>query len=98
MVYKIIVSPRAQKEIEEALAYYALHSSQIPQGFIMALKETYQLLAENPFFKIRYKNIRGLKIKRFPYFLYYWIDKKQKTIRVLSCFHHKRDPKKRPKP
>lgn len=27
MAYKIIVSPRAQKEIENAIDYYALHSS-----------------------------------------------------------------------
>lgn len=27
MVYKIIVSPRAQKEIENAIDYYALYSS-----------------------------------------------------------------------
>ncbi len=27
MAYKIIVSPRAQKEIENAIDYYALHST-----------------------------------------------------------------------
>lgn len=41
MVYKIIISPRAQKEIENAIDYYALYSNDAPKQFIAEIKEVY---------------------------------------------------------
>jgi toxin ParE1/3/4 len=97
MAYKIIVSPKAQKEIENAIDYYALYSSNAPKSFIYLLKDAYATLETNPFFSLRYKNIRSLKINKFPYSLYFTINEIQNTVRVLSCFHNKRNPNKRPK-
>jgi len=96
MVYKIIVSPRAQKEIENAIDYYALYNMEVPMHFISILKETYKTLEINPFFMICYKNVRVLKLKRFPYSLYFTIDENKSVISVLSCFHNKLNPNKRP--
>jgi plasmid stabilization system protein ParE len=54
MAYKIIVSPLAQIEIEDAIDYYALNSASVAKKFIIRLKETYHFLAINPFFKVQY--------------------------------------------
>jgi toxin ParE1/3/4 len=97
MAYKTIVSPRAQKEIENALEYYALYSTDAPVNFITELKVAYTTLERNPFFSVRYKNIRAVKLKKFPHSLYFIINDDKNTIRVLSCFHNKRNPSKRPK-
>jgi len=96
MAYKIIVSPRAQREIENAIDYYALYSIDAPVQFITILKETYRTLEINPFFEVRYKNVRSLKLKRFPYSLYFFINENENTVEVLSCFHNKINPNKRP--
>jgi len=96
MAYNIIVSPRTQKEIENAIEYYALYSTKAPLYFITALKEAYTTLETNPFFRVGYKNIRSLKLKRFPHSLYFVINENRNTVRVLSCFHNKRNPGKRP--
>jgi plasmid stabilization system protein ParE len=97
MAYKIIVSPRAQKEIENAIDYYALYSVDAPINFIAVLKDAYTSLATNPFFRVRYKNVRALKLKRFPHSLYFSIIEDKNIVRVLSCFHYKRNPNKRPR-
>ncbi|MFW0716245.1 type II toxin-antitoxin system RelE/ParE family toxin [Pedobacter sp. N23S346] len=97
MIYKIIVSPRAQKEIENAIDYYALYSIDAPVHFISALKDAYNSLLKNPFLRVRYKNIRALGIKKFPYALYFIINEDNNSIRILSCFHNKRNPNNRPK-
>lgn len=97
MGYKIFVSPRAQKEIENAIDYYALYSTDAPVNFIAVLKESYKVLEINPFFRVRYKNIRALKIKRFPHSLFFIINENINTVKVLSCFHNKRNPNKRPR-
>lgn len=96
MAYKIIVSPRAQKEVENSVEYYGLYSVDAPINFIAALQDTYNTLAARPFYRIRYKNIRAIKIKGFPHFLYFIIQDDKNTIRILSCFHSKRSPNKRP--
>jgi len=97
MAYKIIVSARAQKEIENAIDYYSLYSVDAPQAFINILENAYNTLATSPFLRIRYKNIRALKMRKFPYSLYFIIQETNKTVRILSCFHHKLNPDKRPK-
>jgi toxin ParE1/3/4 len=83
-------------EIENAIDYYALYSIDAPLNFITILKETYSILEENPFSRIRYKNIRAVKIKKFPYLIYFVINETNSTVRILSCFHNKRNPQKRP--
>lgn len=49
MAYKIIVSARAQKEIENAIDYYSLYSVDAPQAFINILENAYNTLATSPF-------------------------------------------------
>ena len=96
MIYKIIVSPRAQKEIENAIDYYTLYSIDAPVHFVSSLKDAYLSLIANPFLRLRYKNIRAIKMKKFPYSLYFVIREDSNTIRILSCFHDKRPPNNRP--
>lgn len=97
MAYKIIISPRAQKEIENAIDYYALYSIDAPLNFISVLKNAYTILENAPFFRIRYKNVRAIKIEIFPHSLYFIIIEEKKIVKILSCFHSKRNPNKRPR-
>jgi plasmid stabilization system protein ParE len=92
--YKIIVSPKAQIEIEKIVNYYSEKSEKAPLDFIISLENSYNLLKINPFFRIRYRNVRALKINKFPYSLFFVIEKEKSIIRVLSCFHNKRNPTK----
>ncbi len=96
MAYRIIVSPRAQKEIEHAIDYYALYSTNTPKKFIQSLANAYITLQNNPFFKLQYKNCRAIKINAFPYSLYFVINEANNTIRIIACFHNKRNPDNRP--
>ncbi|TKB98954.1 type II toxin-antitoxin system RelE/ParE family toxin [Pedobacter cryophilus] len=97
MAYKISISPLTQSEIENAIDYYSLYSADAPKYFILSLKNAYSSLSKNPFYQIRYKNIRAFKLKKFPYSLYFIIDEENKSLKIISCFHDRRNPKKRPK-
>ena len=96
MAYKVIISPRAQIEISETIEYYRIHSDVAPFVFIQSLEKSYKTLESNPFFRKRYKNIRGLNIKKFPHTLFYQIDEARKVVKILSCFHSSRNPSYRP--
>lgn len=97
MVYSLIVSLRAQNEIANAVDYYSMHSIHAPSKFIVELNNAYRTLERYPFFAVRYKNIRTLKLKSFPFSLYFIVNEKQKTVSVLSCFHNKQNPYRRPR-
>lgn len=97
MAYKITIAPRTQKEYEHAIEYYALHSQDAPINFIEAVEKAYNILAQNPLLRIRYKNVRAIKLKRFPYLIYFTVNEQNKTVKILSCFHCKRNPTKKPK-
>ena len=96
MAFKITISPRAQREIENAIEFYKMYSLNASRYFISSLNDSYQMLAKNPFFTVRYKNVRAINIRKFPYSLFFTIDESKNGVRVLSCFHTKQDPKKRP--
>jgi plasmid stabilization system protein ParE len=55
MAYEVLVSPRAQYEIELAIDYYAQYSALAPNRFIKQLNNAYLLLKNNPFLVVRYK-------------------------------------------
>ncbi len=97
MEFKVIVSPRAQSEFYKSIDFYALDSNWAPQNFILAVEKAYTILSQNPYHRIRYKNVRAIKLKRFPFHLYFVTNENQKVVKVLSCFHTKRNPKKRPR-
>jgi toxin ParE1/3/4 len=96
MVYKVIISPRAQIEISEAIEYYRIYSNMAPVVFIQSLEKSYKTLESSPFFRKRYKNIRGLNIIKFRHTLFYQIDEERKIVKVLSCFHCGRNTVNRP--
>lgn len=97
MAYRIAFTQRARKEIKNAIDYYALYSNDAPVKFIAELNNTCKTLEANPLFAVRYKNVRTPKLKSFPYSLYFIVNHKQGTVRILSCFHNKQSPYKRPR-
>ncbi|MFA7687658.1 MAG: type II toxin-antitoxin system RelE/ParE family toxin [Moheibacter sp.] len=97
MDYKIIVSKRAQKEIEDSIEFYLNESSSAPIKFIEKIQSTYNSLKQNPIQRRRYKNVMSIRVDKFPFDLYFVTDEKMKQIRILSCFHQKRNPKRRPR-
>jgi toxin ParE1/3/4 len=97
MAFKIFVTERTATEIEVAIDYYSLYSSKAPLDFTEAIKIAYTSLMINPFYAIRYKNVRSLKLRKFPYSLYFTVNEINKTVRVLSCFQNQQNPRKRPR-
>lgn len=94
MAYRLIVSELAQWDIADATDYYEVKQQGLGKIFLISLKDTFRLIALNPFMYMRvYKVIRRALLKKFPYGVFYKIDSEKQEIivyRVLSTF---RDPK-----
>ena len=97
MDFKIIVSKKAQKEIENALDYYSEINLTLSKRFYLALEETYSKIYTNPYYQIRYNNYRAIKINKFPFLLFFTIEETTNSIKILSCFHTSKSTRKYPK-
>lgn len=74
MEFNLIVSPRAQRELNNAINYYSGKSLKATKNFIDNLEKSYINLRINPFYGTEYKDIRAYMIPKYPYKLYYKTD------------------------
>ena len=92
MVYKLIVFPQAQEDIEYAAFWYELHKNGLGSDFILALDAELNQLSRNPLLNSKiHKDFRRAIINRFPYSVFYIVINKQ--ILVLAILHQSRNPK-----
>jgi len=96
MSYNLVIFDRAQEDIDQAYEYYGAISFSAMQSFDEQLEQVYSALETNPFFQFRYKTLRALPFKSFPYMVFFTIDVEKKLVSIYSVFNTNQDPKKYP--
>ena len=96
MTFKVIVSPLAQKNIEDSIDYYAERSVDAPKKFLNDVNEAYRVLSISPYYKIIYNSFRALPLKKFPFLLMYIINNENEVL-IKACFHTSKSTKKYPR-
>ncbi len=97
MPYKIIVSPTAMQNIEDAVTYYIHNvSNKVALAFLDDYESMYKALEKNPFYKFHDKNYRFLPFERFPYIAFYIVDEPSKTVFLNAVFHTSQSQDKYP--
>ena len=92
--YLLILDLKAVEDIQDASDYYKGIYGNLSDRFELAVKSTIDQIKQNPFYQIKYNNIRVLHLKKFPYAIHYEVDEKQDEIRVLALVHTAADPDK----
>ena len=94
MRYHLVNKPAATSDIEDTVDYYKIISTDLANRFIDRLEEAKKHITENPeAFQIKYKNVRTILLKQFPYHIHYIVDNSKKQIIVLAIIHAYRNPK-----
>ena len=97
MIYKIIVSPIACQNIENAIEYYIDKvSKKVAADFLKDYRKTYKTLQINPFYQFHDNNYRFLPFDKFPYVAFYIVDEPSNTIFLNAVFHTSQNPDKYP--
>ena len=97
MIYKIIVSPVASKNIEDAIEYYIQKATKkVAFDFLKDYKKTYIVLKKNPFYQFHDNSYRFLPFDKFPYIAFYIVDERSKTVFLNAIFHTSQNPDKYP--
>lgn len=97
MAYKLVILPQAQREIDVAFEYYGEVSTAVLLHFYEQLENVYSSLEINPFYQVRYKHLRAIPFKTFPYLIFFDVDKDNYIIYIYSVFHTSQNPEKYPK-
>ena len=92
MVLKIIVKPLAELDLEDAVKWYVLENEELAETFLLEFRDAVRAVSRSPLgFQKRFKTVRAFAIKKFPYNVYYVLDKD--TMYIIAVFHQKRNPK-----
>lgn len=93
MNYRYIYDPVALVEYREAVEWYAERSILAAENFVLAVVSCIKTICKTPY---RHRNIyadfREISLKKYPYYIVYLIDEKNKMVVITSVYHHKRNP------
>lgn len=97
MTYKIVVTPDAILDIDNAINYYQEKvSKKVANLFLKDYKESYKVIKKTKYFKVFFENFRGMPMKNFPYIIFYTIEENLKIIIIKAIFHTSQDINKYP--
>jgi toxin ParE1/3/4 len=97
MPFKIVLNPRAQFDLQEAIDYYNNQLLGLGEKFVVDFEKHLSILSVNPYFEVLYKDYRGLTLKKFSYYqLLYFVDENKKTVYIEAVFHTAQNPNKKP--
>ncbi len=92
MSYSLIIRKRAEGQLADAHNWYEEQRTGLGEEFLLCIEASLNGITENPLlFQEKHKNIRCRITPRFPYGIFYFIDKNK--IIVISVFHLSRNPK-----
>jgi toxin ParE1/3/4 len=97
MSYKIVVTPDAIKNIENAVNYYKFEvSDKVAKLFINDYQKTFKDIQKTKYFQYFFEDFRGKPMKKFPFIVFYTINEEIKVIFIKAVFHTSQNPGKYP--
>ena len=94
--FKIKIAPEAFVEIQDITVWYNDQREGLGKKFQLTAIRQINNLCDNPYiYAIRYKQIRCMLLKKFPYMVHFYINEQTKTVEVLAVFSTDRNPENR---
>lgn len=91
MAYKIRVETAVILDIQEAIDWYNKRQKGLGRKFHNSLKKHFKTLSINPFYQVRYDDVRCLPVKKFPFMIHYTVSEELKIVTIRAVFNTSRD-------
>ena len=92
--YKVKIEPEALTDIQEITDWYNDAKEGLGKRFQKAAIKHINALNKDPHvYQVRYKEIRCVLIKKFPYMAHFYINDNNNTVEVLAVISTHRNPK-----
>lgn len=94
MSYTFVNKPAVIYDIEDIVDYYISINIELATALLDRIEEAKKYIADFPeAFQIKYKNVKTVLLKQFPYHIHYIVDDAKKQIVVLAVIHAYKNPK-----
>lgn len=92
--YKVKIDPEALADIQEITVWYNEAKTKTGERFQETTIKQIDSLSKDPqIYSIRYKDIRCMLVKKFPYMVHFYINEVTKDVEVLAVISTHRNPK-----
>ena len=88
----IKIEPEALKDIQEAIIWYNEKQPDLGASFLQEVKENFSKLKINPYFQIRYDNVRCLPLNKFPFMVHFTFSENEKLIIIRAVLNTSINP------
>jgi len=92
-MFTILVEDRAAREIQDAIDYYNKKQFGLGKRFETVVNNEFQAIAKNPFYEVRYSNIRCKPVKYFPFLIHFLAVEQDKLVYIFAVINTRRNPK-----
>jgi plasmid stabilization system protein ParE len=93
MSYVFVNRPAVKADIINAFEYYRKISPKLAKQFLFRITEAKTYIAQVPLgFRIKYKNVRTLLLKQFPFHIHYIINDDKQQIVIIAIVHAYKNP------
>lgn len=93
MSYTFVNRPSVRLDILNAINYYKKINPDLAKKFVFRIREAKEYIARSPYgFQVKYKQVRTLLLKQFPYHIHFVIDDSKQQIIVLAIIHAYKNP------
>lgn len=91
--FKVIVNDAVVDEIQENLDYYNEKQESLGYRFYKTVKQTLVSLEQDALlYQVKYKDIRCVKLNKFPFLIHYKVDEEQSTVYVYALICTYKNP------
>jgi hypothetical protein len=92
MTYRLTFLPQVEHDVQEAFDWYEWQMPGLGEEFLLSTDATIHAITRKPLLNaVEYKGVRKAKTKRFPFGVFYVLEKD--TITVIAITHLARHPK-----
>lgn len=93
MKFEIVNAKKIESDLLDIVEYYKEINPKLAKEFISRMKEASVYILKAPFsFQIKYKNVRTVLLKQFPYHIHYILNEENNQIVILAVIHSYRNP------
>ena len=90
-MHKVNISRLAEWDIEEIIEWYDNQKQDLAFDFLVQLEETISVIETFPkAFAVFFDDFRKVKIEKFPFYIIYFINIRDKKLEIVGVFHEKR--------
>lgn len=94
--FSIEITESATRDIQSAFDWYFSISEALGNRFEADLNRGFKSLSINPYFQIRYRFYRCIRLKNFPYLIHFMVHEKSNVVKVAAVLHTAVNPESWP--